>query len=245
MGIAIHALVVKLGLSEELMVSNALMDMYAKCGYLSDAVFLFGKNNNRNVVTWNSMIGGFSREGDVSGTFDLLRRMQMEEDENVKVNEVTILNVLPACLEEDELVSLKEIHGYSFKHGFHDDELVANAFVSAYTKCGSLHYAQHVFFGIEKKTVSSFNALIGRLAQNGDPRMALDFYFEMKDSGLDPDLKREVEQGRDGVLFHPGITAPEERNQSRKAPDLPTNARSLSFAVTADEDDCCDAFSMG
>lgn len=187
MGIAIHALVVKLGLSEELMVSNALMDMYAKCGYLSDAVFLFGKNNNRNVVTWNSMIGGFSREGDVSGTFDLLRRMQMEGDKNVKVNEVTILNVLPACLEEDELVSLKEIHGYSFKHGFHDDELVANAFVSAYTKCGSLHYAQRVFFGIEKKTVSSFNALIGGLAQNGDPGMALDFYFEMKDSGLDPD----------------------------------------------------------
>ncbi|PON84359.1 DYW domain containing protein [Trema orientale] len=186
MGMKIHALAVKLGLNEELMVKNALMDMYSKCGYLSEAIVMFGKNNKKNVVSWNSMIGGFSREGDVYGTFDLLRRMQVE-DENVRINEVTILNVLPACLEEQELVSLKEIHGYSFRHGFHDDELVANAFVAAYTKCGSLSSAQHVFHGIENKTVSSWNALIGGLAQNGDPQMALDFYFEMKDAGLDPD----------------------------------------------------------
>ncbi|PON36155.1 DYW domain containing protein [Parasponia andersonii] len=186
MGMVIHALAVKLGLNEKLMVKNALMDMYSKCGYLSEAIVMFGKNNKKNVVSWNSMIGGFSREGDVYGTFNLLRRMQVE-DENVRVNEVTILNVLPACLEEQELVSLKEIHGYSFRHGFHDDELVANAFVAAYTKCGSLSSAQHVFHGIENKTVSSWNALIGGLAQNGDPQMALDFYFEMKDAGLDPD----------------------------------------------------------
>lgn len=186
MGMVIHALVEKLGMGKELMVNNALMDMYSKCGYLSDAIFLFGKNDTKNVVSWNSMIGGFSREGDVPGTFDLLQRMQME-DENVKVNEITLLNVLPACIEEKELVSLRELHGYSLRHGFHDDELVANAFVAAYAKCRSISSAQHVFYGIQTKTVSSWNALIGGLAQNGDPKMALDFYFEMKDVGLDPD----------------------------------------------------------
>lgn len=186
MGMVIHGLAVKLGLSEELMVNNALMDMYSKCGYLSDAQVLFSKNDKKNVVSWNSMIGGFSREGDVFGTFDLLRRMQMEE-ENVKVNEVTLLNLLPACSEELELESLKELHGYSMRLGFHYDELVANAFIAAYAKCGSLSYAEYVFYGIEIKTVSSWNALIGGFAQNGDPRKALDFYFKMKYAGLDPD----------------------------------------------------------
>ncbi|XP_015877319.3 pentatricopeptide repeat-containing protein At1g18485 [Ziziphus jujuba] len=186
MGMVIHGLAVKLGLSEELMVNNALMDMYSKCGYLSDARILFSKNDKKNVVSWNSMIGGFSREGDVFGTFDLLRRMQMEE-ENVKVNEVTLLNVLPACSEEVELESLKELHGYSMRHGFHYDELVANAFIAAYAKCGSLSYAENVFYGIDIKTVSTWNALIGGFAQNGDPRKALDFYFKMKYAGLDSD----------------------------------------------------------
>uniref|UniRef100_A0A803PN52 DYW domain-containing protein n=1 Tax=Cannabis sativa TaxID=3483 RepID=A0A803PN52_CANSA len=186
MGMVIHGLAVKLGLNEEMMVKNALMDMYSKCGYLSEAMILFDKNNKKNVVSWNSIIGGFSREGDIYGTFDLLQRMQVE-DENVRPNEITILNVLPACLEEKELESLKEIHGYSVRHGFHDDEMVANAFIAAYTKCGCLDYAQHMFYGIQNKTVSSWNALIGGFAQNGSPKPALDFYFKMKNAGLDPD----------------------------------------------------------
>ncbi|KAM1259940.1 hypothetical protein ACFX2I_039235 [Malus domestica] len=186
MGMMIHSLAVKLGLNQELMVNNALADMYLKCGYSVEAQVLFDKNDKKNVVSWNSVIGGFSREGDVCGTFDLLRKMQMEE-EKVKVNEVTILNVLPACLEESELLSLKELHAYSFRHWFIYDELVANAFVAAYTKCGSLNSAELVFHGIETKTVGSWNAVIGGCAQNGDPYKALDLYLQMKYSGLDPD----------------------------------------------------------
>ncbi|KAJ7956529.1 Pentatricopeptide repeat-containing protein [Quillaja saponaria] len=185
MGMLLHGLAVKLGLIRELMVNNALIDMYSKCGYLSGSLILFGKNDNKNVVTWNSMIGGYSREGDACGTFDLLRKMQMEE--KVKVNEVTILNVLPACLEEFQLLNLKELHGYSLRHGFHHDELVANAFVASYAKVGSMNYAEHVFNGINTKTVSSWNALIGGYAQNGYPGKALDLYLLMADSGLDPD----------------------------------------------------------
>ncbi|XP_004301089.1 PREDICTED: pentatricopeptide repeat-containing protein At1g18485-like [Fragaria vesca subsp. vesca] len=183
MGMEIHGLAVKLGINKELMLSNALMDMYLKCGCLKEARVLFEKNERKNVVSWNAFIGGYSREGDVSGAFDLLRKMQMEE----KVDVVTVLNVLPACLTESELLRLKELHGYSFRHGFQDDELVANAFVAAYAKCGSLSSAEQVFYGIETKTVSSWNAVMGGLAQNGDPKKALDLYLQMKQSGLDTD----------------------------------------------------------
>ncbi|GMY15433.1 pentatricopeptide repeat-containing protein At1g18485 [Fagus crenata] len=186
MGMVVHCLAVKLGLNHNLIVNNALIHMYSKCGYFTEAEILFSKSNNKNVVSWNSMIGGYSREGNVCRTFDLLRKMQMELG-NMKVNEVTILNVLQACLEESEMLCLKELHGYSFRHGLQYDQLVANAFVAAYAKCGSLSSAEHVFYGIETKTVNSWNALIGGHAQNGDPRMALDLYFQMTYSGIDPD----------------------------------------------------------
>lgn len=186
LGMGIHGLAVKLGLSEELMVCNTLMDMYAKCGFLSEALLLFGKNDKKNVVSWNSMVGGYSKEGNVFETFDLLRRMQNAE-EGVNVNEVTILNVLLVCSEELHLSILKQIHGYSLRHGFYFDELVNNSFIASYTKCGLLSYAEQVFYGIEDKTVSSWNALIGGHAQNGDPRKALEFYLEMKLAGLSPD----------------------------------------------------------
>ncbi|KAK7281803.1 hypothetical protein RIF29_10090 [Crotalaria pallida] len=186
MGMELHGLALKLGLSEELKVNNSLMDMYSKCGYLCEARVLFDRNGNKNIVSWNSLIGGHSKEGDCFRTFDLLRKMQLEE--KVKANEVTLLNVLPACLDEAQLRSLKELHGYAIRHGFQYDELVANALVTAYAKCGSLNYAECVFFhGMKTKTVSSWNALIGAHAQNGFPRKALDLYLLMTDSGVDPD----------------------------------------------------------
>ncbi|KAL9314380.1 hypothetical protein ACSQ67_019832 [Phaseolus vulgaris] len=183
MGIVLHGLAFKLGISEEVTVNNCLVDMYSKCGYMGEARVLFDMNGGRNVVSWNTMIGGYSKVGDFRGVFVLLREMLKEE--KVKVNEVTVLNVLPAC--SDELLTLKELHGYALRRGFQIDELVANAFVAAYARCSLMDCAEHVFCGMEEKTVSSWNALIGALAQNGFPRKALDLYLVMRDSGLNPD----------------------------------------------------------
>ncbi|GAB4834118.1 hypothetical protein Ancab_032380 [Ancistrocladus abbreviatus] len=185
MGMMIHGMTVKLGLDQELNVTNSLLDMYGKCGFLIEAQMIFDKNDKRNVVSWNSMLGNYSREGDAFKTYDLLRKMQMEGE--IMVNEVTILNVLPACMEKSELMRLKELHGYSFRCGFHYDELVQNAFIAAYAKCGSLKSADRVFFSLETRSVNSWNALIGGHAQNGDPRKSLKLYLEMKSSGLFPD----------------------------------------------------------
>ncbi|KAK1263443.1 Pentatricopeptide repeat-containing protein [Acorus gramineus] len=184
MGNAVHGLAVKLSLNQELRVNNALIDTYTKCGCLSEAQLLFEKSLQRNVVCWNTMISGYARNGDVITTFGLLRRMQME---GIKANAVTILNVLPACLNPSELQGLKELHGYAFRNDFHSDDLVANALIAAYAKCSSPSYADRVFHRFSNKTVSSRNAIIGGYAQNGDPKKAIDMFLEMSLSGLDPD----------------------------------------------------------
>ncbi|GMH31580.1 hypothetical protein Nepgr_033424 [Nepenthes gracilis] len=186
MGMMIHCLAVKLGLHLELNVNNALLDMYAKCGFSSEAQNVFEKIDNKNVVSWNSMIGNYSKEGDASKTFDLLRKMQLDGSETM-VDEVTILNVLPACSEKSRLLSLKELHGYSIRHAFDYDELINNAFIAAYAKCGSLCSGESVFRLMEIKTVNSWNAIIGGHAQNGDPSKSLELYVEMTSSGLFPD----------------------------------------------------------
>ncbi|KAK3225557.1 hypothetical protein Dsin_005419 [Dipteronia sinensis] len=185
MGRLVHGLAIKLGLNQELMVNNALVDMYSKCGYLSKAQILFDRNNNRNVVSWNTIVGAFSMAGDKCGSFDHLRKMQMELE--MKANKVTVLNSLTICLGKSEFPSLKELHGYSLRHGFQNDELVANALVAAYAKCGSMASAEYVFDGMRSRTVSSWNAVIGGHAQNGDPSKALDFFHQMTCSCLEPD----------------------------------------------------------
>ncbi|KAL3512384.1 hypothetical protein ACH5RR_025101 [Cinchona calisaya] len=184
MGKAVRGLAVKLGMSGDVMVSNALIDMYSKCGFLDEAQIVFDMNQSKNVVSWNSIIGGYSREGDVDGTFNLLREMQSGK---LKANEVTVLNVLPVCSGVSELMSLKELQGYSIRHGFVNDELLANAFIAAFARCGSLSTAECLFDRLEGKTVSSWNAFIAGCALNGESSKALDVYLEMKHSGIEPD----------------------------------------------------------
>lgn len=186
MGKAVHGLVVKFGMSGDVMVSNALISMYSKCGLLDEARIIFDMNDSKNIVSWNSIIGGYSREGCVDRTFDLTRKMQMEIDK-LKANEVTVLNVLPVCMEASELLSLKELHGYSIRHGFDNEELLANAFITAYSRCGLLSTAECLFDRLERKSVSSWNALISGCAQNGDSSKALEIYFKMTYSGIEPD----------------------------------------------------------
>ncbi|PKA61909.1 Pentatricopeptide repeat-containing protein [Apostasia shenzhenica] len=185
LGRLLHGLSVKLNLVQELSVNNALIDMYGKSGSLAEARLLFEKTLRRNVVSWNVMIGACSRNVDLDGTFELLQAMSLEE--KIRVDEVTILNVLPACLGTWQLNSVKEIHGYVIRNALEGNNLVPNALVAAYAKCGSLESAKNAFNGIEAKTVSSWNALIGGCAQNGDPTSAVELFLEMNSFELQPD----------------------------------------------------------
>ncbi|MCD9561165.1 hypothetical protein HAX54_020143 [Datura stramonium] len=186
LGTIVHGLSVKLGLANELTVNNSLVDMYCKVGYFVDAQIMFEKNESKNVVSWNSIIGGYSGKGDVGRTFQLMRRMQ-STCEYVKANEVTLLNVLPVCLKESEQLIVKELHGYSLRNELECHKLLTNAFIAAYAKCGLVRYAELVFYGVANKTASSWNALISGYAQNADPSKALTLFSEMVDSGLLPD----------------------------------------------------------
>ncbi|XP_058195093.1 pentatricopeptide repeat-containing protein At1g18485 [Rhododendron vialii] len=186
MGTVVHGFAVKFGLTQDLMVSNCLVDMYSKCGLIHEAQTLFDKNEDKNVVSWNSMIGAYSRGGHVDRTFRLLRKMQME-CVKMRADEVTVLSVLPVCLDKSDLLNVKELHGYSLRNGLQYNLLVANMFISAYAKCGALSSAENVLHDMEKKTVGSWNALIGGYARKGDSSKALDVYYQMTHSGLNPD----------------------------------------------------------
>ncbi|CAI9113401.1 OLC1v1013997C1 [Oldenlandia corymbosa var. corymbosa] len=184
-GKVVHGLAVKLGISEDLMVTNALVDTYSKFGLLCEARILFDSNANKSVVSWNSIIGGYSREGDVDGTFDLLRKMHLESS-IMKPDEVTVLNTLSVCSTASQLLSLKELHGYSIRHGF-EDELLSNAFITSYARCGLIETARILFDRSESKTVSTYNAYIAVCAQNVDCSKALDICLEMRQSGINAD----------------------------------------------------------
>nr|XP_043639537.1 pentatricopeptide repeat-containing protein At1g18485 [Erigeron canadensis] len=189
LGKMVHSLAVKFGFCRDLKVQNALMDMYMKCGCVVEAEVMLDRIDNKNVVTWNLIIWGCSEGGESEQAFELMRKMQ-DGGDGVKPDQVTVLHVLKVCLDCSHLFKVKELHGYLVRFGIESDELVANALVAAYARCGrrsSVCLAENVFNNLKDVTVSSWNALISGYAKNGEPLKAINLYRKMTSSGFKPD----------------------------------------------------------
>lgn len=90
----IHLYVDKSGFGGDLRVSNALIDMYAKCGSLERARLVFEEMSRKNVISWTSMISAFAMHGDAKNA---LRFFYQMKDEKIEPNGVTFVSVLYAC----------------------------------------------------------------------------------------------------------------------------------------------------
>ncbi|XP_051114914.1 pentatricopeptide repeat-containing protein At4g19191, mitochondrial [Andrographis paniculata] len=82
------------GLKNNVMVCNALLDMYMKCGSEGDAQKLFLAMNEKNVVSWTTMISGFALNGNFQEALDHFNEML---EVGIKPNHITFLAVLQAC----------------------------------------------------------------------------------------------------------------------------------------------------
>ncbi|KAL4295730.1 hypothetical protein GQ457_12G022900 [Hibiscus cannabinus] len=90
-GKQIHGRVYVGCLGRNVFVSNALIDMYAKCGDIYRARWLFDRTDNKNVVSWNSLIAGYLKNGQPKKCIDLFQEMQVA---GFKPDDVTVSNVL-------------------------------------------------------------------------------------------------------------------------------------------------------
>uniref|UniRef100_A0A7N0T718 Pentatricopeptide repeat-containing protein n=1 Tax=Kalanchoe fedtschenkoi TaxID=63787 RepID=A0A7N0T718_KALFE len=82
------------GLIGNVMVRNALVDMYAKCGSLADARSLFDRMLDRTVVSWTAMITGCALNGEFHQALDLFFEMV---ESGTSPNHITFLAALQAC----------------------------------------------------------------------------------------------------------------------------------------------------
>ncbi|KAJ7523112.1 hypothetical protein O6H91_18G038200 [Diphasiastrum complanatum] len=93
-GRMIHNAVVDRGHSEQVVIGNALVNMYGKCGSVQDAKDVFDRMPARNVVSWSAMIAASAQNGHAREALDLFDQMLRE---GLKPNHVTFLSILTAC----------------------------------------------------------------------------------------------------------------------------------------------------
>uniref|UniRef100_A0A7N0U1A5 DYW domain-containing protein n=1 Tax=Kalanchoe fedtschenkoi TaxID=63787 RepID=A0A7N0U1A5_KALFE len=94
-GKQIHASALRTGEVSSVSVGNALITMYSKSGNIDNAKCVFRQvNQNRDTVTWTSMIIALAQHGRGDEAIDLFEKMQKQ---NIKPDHITYVGVLCAC----------------------------------------------------------------------------------------------------------------------------------------------------
>ncbi|XP_022896397.1 pentatricopeptide repeat-containing protein DOT4, chloroplastic-like [Olea europaea var. sylvestris] len=93
-GKQIHAYIKKGSFASATPVWNALIHMYAQCGSITTAYSVFCQMDNKDLVSWNTMIGGFGKHGLGREALQLLQEMR---NSGIRPNSFTFTSVLSAC----------------------------------------------------------------------------------------------------------------------------------------------------
>lgn len=173
----IHDHVVRTGWESDVFVGAALVDMYAKCGCVASAREVFDRILGRDVVLWNSMIAAYSQNGHPAEAITLFREMTLSD---FRPTVATLVTVISAAADVAALPHGREIHGFSWRHGFEYQDKVKTALVDMYAKSGWVKVARRLFDRLNEKRIVSWNAMICGYGMHGHTSEALILFEEMK-----------------------------------------------------------------
>ncbi|XAR70900.1 hypothetical protein NMG60_11027938 [Bertholletia excelsa] len=185
-GMQIHALCVKTGFEWSPVVGNSIIDMYARCGKISDAEKMFNGMHDRTLISWNAMIAGYALQGMEKKSLNLVQKMQ---EKGETLDEFTFTSTLKACSGLGAIREGTQVHAYLITSGFqfYGHTIVAGALIDLYVKNGHLFEAQKVFDLVEQKSVISWTTLIVGYAQKGDLVKAMDLFQQFRESSIQVD----------------------------------------------------------
>ncbi|XP_058088097.1 pentatricopeptide repeat-containing protein At2g27610 [Magnolia sinica] len=180
-GKQIHCHCIKCGCEADTSVGTSLVDMYMKCDDIEDGRKLFDQMPERNVVTWTSLLAGYTRNGLPELVLELFFQMRLER---IKPNPFTFASVLAASAAQGAVREGIQVHSQVIKFGFELTVFVGNSLINMYSKSGLVREARVVFEGMENGDAVSWNAMIAGLLSNGYDIEALELFHRMRVVGM-------------------------------------------------------------
>lgn len=162
-------------------VGNTLVDMYAKCDCLEEAVKVFDSLQHKTVVSWTAIIATYVQHGlDATALehFDEMKRS------SVKPDEFTFASILKACIGLKDMDKGKGIHHQITCCGFEAALVIGSALVDMYAKFDSTAEARVVFDKLPTRNVVTWNAMITGYCQHGEILHACELFESMELEGI-------------------------------------------------------------
>ncbi|KAL5807466.1 hypothetical protein ACOSQ4_030199 [Xanthoceras sorbifolium] len=177
----VHSYALRCGFDSNLFIVNGLITFYSRCDEFASARVLFDRLPDRDIVSWNSMIAGYSQGGFYAECKRLYKEML---NSSVKPDGVTVISVLQACGQSNDLVFGMEVHNFINENKVQMDLWICNALIAVYAKCGSLDYARALFDEMSEKDEVSYSTIISGYMVHGFVDRAMDLFRKMEQPAL-------------------------------------------------------------
>ncbi|CAA6669279.1 unnamed protein product [Spirodela intermedia] len=184
-GLQFFSFAQKLGLVDDALVTNSLIDMFCKWGRTEDACFVLSELPSKDVVSWNLMILGYISNSCCTEAVQLFRALCRC---GVKPDESTYSNVLSSCNGGVQFKRVGEqIHACVTKAGFSSSCYVGSSLINAYASSAMVGNSFKSFQEIRAPDLVSWSAMISALSKQGFSLEALSLLNSLGEAGEKPD----------------------------------------------------------
>ncbi|XP_077241315.1 pentatricopeptide repeat (PPR) superfamily protein [Tasmannia lanceolata] len=181
-GKSCHALFIQAGLHRDTLISNILINLYSKCGFVDIARNVFDRMPWRSIVSWNTMIGAHTQHGEEQEALKLFIQMQRE---GTPPSEFTLSSTLCACATKLAVVECKQLHAFGLKSALDSNVFVGTAILDVYAKCNLIKDASLIFDGMTEKTEVTWSSMVAGYVQNDLYEEALLLFHRAQKTSLE------------------------------------------------------------
>ncbi|ONK65613.1 uncharacterized protein A4U43_C07F38880 [Asparagus officinalis] len=176
----VHGQVIKVGLEDSLLVCNSAVAMYSDSANLISARRVFDMIYDKDVVSWNSMVSGYSQQNLHESAIKLYCEMLNEGTEPDEFTYGSLIACLPAAKHAEM------VHAIVVQNGLIAFIEVCNSLISTYAKCEDMGSTQRIFIETSFKNLISWNSIISGYMLNGLPMAGLQSFSNLLNSGNKP-----------------------------------------------------------
>ncbi|CAK9177506.1 unnamed protein product [Ilex paraguariensis] len=168
----------------DLVSANMIITSFMKVGEIDIAQRVFHKMHTQDVVSWNSMIGGYVRNACFQEALDMFRNMF---NSNIEPDGFTFASIVTGCAQLGALDYAKWVHNLMFEKRVELNYILRSALIDMYSKCGRIEIAKAIFNSDRHTDVSVWNAMINGLAIHGLAFDAIAIFLMMEVENILPD----------------------------------------------------------
>ncbi|MCO5581066.1 hypothetical protein L7F22_034942 [Adiantum nelumboides] len=179
----LYSEIIKKGYDRDPFISNGVLDVYGKQGFLYEARKIFDILLIQDIFSWNALISGYAQHG---LSHEVVLSYNQMHAKGVLANALTFVLSMKACCAIQDIQKGQELHIKIVKRGMEKDDCIETSVMDLYIKFEAFEVGVQIFNEQEVHDAVSWTSLLSGYAEQGHGAEALECLMQMQQAGVSP-----------------------------------------------------------